>query len=37
VQGICRGISQQGGLLLENARRQTVEILAGSVISYQEL
>jgi BirA family biotin operon repressor/biotin-[acetyl-CoA-carboxylase] ligase len=37
VQGICRGISQQGGLLLEDAKRQTVEILAGSVIRYQDL
>lgn len=37
VQGICRGISQQGGLLLEDSRRNTMEILAGSVISYQDL
>ena len=37
VQGICRGISQQGGLLLEDAKRQTVEVLAGSVVSFQEL
>jgi len=37
VQGVCRGISQQGGLLLEDSKRHTVEILAGSVISYQDL
>ncbi len=37
VQGVCRGISPQGGLLLEDANRKTMEILAGSVVSFHEL
>jgi BirA family biotin operon repressor/biotin-[acetyl-CoA-carboxylase] ligase len=37
VQGVCRGISKQGGLLLEDRHRQITEVLAGTIVSYSTL
>ena len=37
VQGVCRGISKQGGLLLEDRHRQVTEVLAGTIVSYSAL
>lgn len=37
VSGICRGISRQGGLLLEDQKHLLLEVIAGTVVSYHRI